>query len=119
MDSAMSISSVWSLGLTEPKCSTFSFWIGSMTAGSIISTLSGIPASHLRELSSVAEHAPKQGVATDANPYYAPETMVAAGAALRQAGVQFLRAGGDATAAYTGVLAVTMHGLDVMGRADG
>ena len=47
------------------------------------------------------------------NPYYVPDTMVAAAADLRAAGVQFLRAAGDATPAYTGVLAAAVAGQDV------
>lgn len=39
--------------------------------------------------------------------------MVAAAADLRAAGVQFLRAAGDATPAYTGVLAAAVAGQDV------
>ena len=62
----------------------------------------------------VTEHAPKQGAATAQNPYFSPDTMVAAGQTLRAAGVQFLRASGDCTPAYTGVLAATMYGLDVI-----
>lgn len=54
----------------------------------------------------------KQQGPTDENPYYAPDTMMAAAAALRAAGVQFLRAAGNATPAYTGVLAATVAGLD-------
>lgn len=54
----------------------------------------------------------KQQGPTAENPYYAPDTMMAAAAALRAAGVQFLRAAGNATPAYTGVLAATVAGLD-------
>lgn len=50
---------------------------------------------------------------TPENPYYVPDTMVAAAAELRAAGVQFLRAAGDATPAYTGVLAAAVAGQDV------
>ncbi len=50
---------------------------------------------------------------TPENPYYVPDTMVAAAADLRAAGVQFLRAAGDATPAYTGVLAAAVAGQDV------
>lgn len=53
---------------------------------------------------------------TPENPYYAPDAMVAAAEALRAAGVQFLRAAGDATPAYTGALAATTMGLDVIAR---
>ena len=47
------------------------------------------------------------------NPYYSPDTMMPAALELRAAGVQFLRAAGQATPAYTGVLAATVAGLDV------
>lgn len=50
---------------------------------------------------------------TPENPYYVPDTMVAAAADLRAAGVQFLRAAGNATPAYTGVLAAAVAGQDV------
>ena len=50
---------------------------------------------------------------TAENPYYCPDAMVAAADALRAAGVQFLRAVGDATPAYTGALVATTTGLDV------
>ena len=69
----------------------------------------------------VAEHAPRQGGPTAANPYYCPDAMEQAGVALYGAGVQFLRATGAATPAYTGALAATLHGLDVrqrQGRAE-
>ena len=42
-----------------------------------------------------------------------PDTMMPAALELRAAGVQFLRAAGQATPAYTGVLAATVAGLDV------
>lgn len=50
---------------------------------------------------------------TAENPYYCPDALVSAADALRAAGVQFLRAVGDATPAYTGALAATTAGLDV------
>lgn len=62
----------------------------------------------------VAIHAPKQGEATMENPYYCPDTMVEAAVFLRAAGVQFLRAIGEATPAYTGALAATTEGFDVV-----
>lgn len=62
----------------------------------------------------VAERDPKQQGPTTENPYYAPDTMMAAAVDLRAAGVQFLRAAGDATPAYTGVLAAATAGLDVV-----
>lgn len=62
----------------------------------------------------VVGHDPKQGEMTARNPYYCPDIMVQAGAALRAAGAQFLRAGGQATPAYTGVLAATVSGFDAI-----
>ena len=62
----------------------------------------------------VAERDPRQQGPTAENPYYAPDTMLAAAGALRSAGVQFLRAAGDATPAYTGVLAAATAGQDVV-----
>ena len=56
--------------------------------------------------------AKQQGPTTE-NPYYSPDTMMPAALELRAAGVQFLRAAGQATPAYTGVLAATVAGLDV------
>ena len=44
---------------------------------------------------------------------YTPDTMTIAAMKLRAAGVQFLRASGAATPAYTGALAATVAGLDV------
>ena len=61
----------------------------------------------------VAERDSRQQGPTVENPYYAPDTMLAAAGALRSAGVQFLRAAGDATPAYTGVLAAATAGQDV------
>ena len=61
----------------------------------------------------VVEHKPKQGGPTDANPYYCPDAVVDAAVRLRASGVQFLRATGAATPAYTGALAATTAGLDV------
>ena len=48
---------------------------------------------------------------------YAPDTMEHAAVRLYAAGVQFLRATGDATPAYTGALAATVLGLDVRPRS--
>lgn len=45
--------------------------------------------------------AKQQGPTTE-NPYYSPDTMMPAALELRAAGVQFLRAAGQATSAYTG-----------------
>ena len=63
---------------------------------------------------SVAKRNPKQGVSTEENPYYCPDVMVEAASLLRAAGVQFLRATGDATPAYTGALAAAVNGFDVV-----
>lgn len=57
---------------------------------------------------------PRQGVATDANPYYCPDVLVEAGVRLRAAGAQFLRAAGNATPAYTGALVAASEGADVV-----
>lgn len=65
----------------------------------------------------VGHRDPKQGVATDENPYYCADTMVEAATRLRAAGVQFLRATGDATPAYTGALAAATAGFDVVAPA--
>lgn len=46
-------------------------------------------------------------------PLLQPRHHDARGLELRAAGVQFLRAAGQATSAYTGVLAATVAGLDV------
>lgn len=63
----------------------------------------------------VGDRDPKQQGPTAENPYYVPDTMMPAAADLRAAGVQFLRAEGDATPAYTGVLAAAVAGQDVVG----
>lgn len=63
---------------------------------------------------SIACKDPKQGEATADNPYYCADTMVQAALRLRSEGVQFLRAVGDASPAYTGALAATVSGLDVL-----
>lgn len=47
------------------------------------------------------------------NPYYSPHTMVEAAPALQAWGVQFVRAAGMASPAYTGALVATLAGLDV------
>lgn len=62
---------------------------------------------------SVAKRNPKQGAPTLENPYYCPDALVDAALRLRAAGVQFLRAAGNASPAYTGALAATVSGLDV------
>lgn len=62
----------------------------------------------------VTSHNPKQGAVTDENPYYCPDVVVDAAAQLRGAGVQFLRAEGQATPAYTGALVAATEGLTVI-----
>lgn len=62
----------------------------------------------------VERSAARPGTPASEAPYGAPDAMMAAAADLRAAGVQFLRAGGDATPAYTGVLAAATAGLDVV-----
>ena len=61
----------------------------------------------------VTQHNPRQGGPTADNPYYCPDAMEQAAVKLYGAGVQFLRATGEATPAYTGALEATVHGLDV------
>lgn len=63
----------------------------------------------------VRKNDPKQGIATDENPYYCPDVMVEAATKLRGAGVQFLRATGHATPSYTGALVAASAGFDVIG----
>jgi 5-methyltetrahydrofolate--homocysteine methyltransferase len=48
------------------------------------------------------------------NPYYSPDTMVEAALKLHAWGVQFVRASGMASPAYTGALVATLSGLDVV-----
>lgn len=50
---------------------------------------------------------------TAENPYYCPDAMVDAAIALQAAGVQFLRAGGDVTPAYTGALVAAVSNMVV------
>lgn len=52
------------------------------------------------------------GAPVEGNPYPMPDSLVFAAAHLCAAGVQFLRATGEATPAYTGALAVAVSGLD-------
>ncbi len=47
-------------------------------------------------------------------PYSSPDDMMAAAAAMRAAGAQFLRADGSATPAFTGALAAAVYGLDAI-----
>lgn len=56
----------------------------------------------------------RQGGEKPENPYYCPDTMVAAATRLRNAGVQFLRAQGAATPAYAGALTAATMGFDVI-----
>lgn len=56
-----------------------------------------------------------QVAATRENPYPIPDTMMDTALRLRAAGAQFLRACGQATPAYTGVLSAAVAGLDVVG----
>ncbi len=62
----------------------------------------------------VCTNDPRQQEPSLENPYYCPDTMVEAASLLRGAGVQFLRATGNATPAYTGALAAASTGFDVM-----
>lgn len=57
---------------------------------------------------------PKQMNATSDSPYYQPELMMHAANKLREQGVQFLRATGQAVPAYTGALVAATEGLDVV-----
>lgn len=66
----------------------------------------------------VAQRDLRQNGPTEANPYYCADTMAEAADALRTAGVQFLRAAGDVTPAYTGVLVASTLGLDVVGAGE-
>lgn len=66
----------------------------------------------LAQLEVTTRDAQAQGAAED-NPYGAPDSMIPAAEALHDAGVQFLRATGDAVPAYTGALVATTMGLDV------
>lgn len=63
---------------------------------------------------SVKKVDPKQAHATEENPYYCPDVMVEAATRLREVGVQFLRATGMATPAYTGTLSITSAGFDTL-----
>lgn len=67
----------------------------------------------------VASHAPRQGAPTEENPYYCPDIMVEAATRLRGSGVQFLRALGQATPAYTGALVAASDGFDVIVSGSG
>lgn len=54
---------------------------------------------------------------TEENPYPTPDSLVDVAWGLHRAGVQFLRASGVAAPSYTGVLAATVLGHDVVERA--
>lgn len=86
-----------------------------VTIAKRIADACGLPV--LAELD-VRERALRQAGPTDDNPYYSPDTMVEAAIALRAAGVQFLRAGGEATCAYTGALAAVAGGMPAPSRED-
>ena len=62
----------------------------------------------------VGKNNPKQQRETAENPYFCPDTMIGAATQLRAAGVQFLRASGNATASYTGALVAASDGFDVV-----
>ena len=62
----------------------------------------------------VRENKPAQQIETQENPYYCPDTMVSAATQLRGVGVQFLRACGAASPAYTGALVAASAGFDVI-----
>lgn len=66
----------------------------------------------LVQLDVLRRDARQQGPTAE-NPYYCADSMMPAADALRQEGVQFLRAAGDATPAYTGALVATTIGSDV------
>lgn len=66
----------------------------------------------LVQLDVLRRDARQQGPTAE-NPYYCADSMMPAADALRQEGVQFLRASGDATPAYTGALVATTIGSDV------
>lgn len=61
----------------------------------------------------VAKVDPEQEKPTLENPYFEPDTMVEAAERLQAAGVQFLRAVGEATPSYTGALVAATMGEDV------
>lgn len=48
------------------------------------------------------------------NPYYSPDTMIEAAVKLHAWGIQFIRAAGMASPAYTASLVATLSGLDVV-----
>lgn len=56
----------------------------------------------------------RQGEMTNQNPYFSPDVCVGVAAQLRQQGVQFLRAAGHATPAFTSALVAATAGFDVV-----
>lgn len=66
----------------------------------------------------VNQNNPKQGSNTTENPYYCSDTMVQVATTLRRCGVQFLRACGQASPAYTGTLVAASAGFDVITRGN-
>lgn len=62
----------------------------------------------------VAKVDPEQNAPTDTNPYYEPDAMIDAADRLKAAGVQFLRATGNATPSYTGALVAATIGDSVV-----
>lgn len=59
-----------------------------------------------------SEYAPVEP--SEANPYPSPDSMLSAADALYEAGVQFFRASGNATPAYTGALVAATEGRDAI-----
>lgn len=57
---------------------------------------------------------PEQPAPTPDNPYFEPDTMVDAADALKAAGVQFIRATGNATPVYAGALVASTIGDEVV-----
>lgn len=62
----------------------------------------------------VAKVNPEQNAPTDDKPYYEPDTLIDAADQLKAAGVQFLRATGNATPSYTGALVAATIGDSVV-----
>lgn len=71
----------------------------------------------LVQLDVLRRDARQQGPTVE-NPYHCADSMMAAADALRREGVQFLRAAGAATPAYTGALVAATVGSDVKLPAD-
>lgn len=64
----------------------------------------------------VKQRNPRQGGPTTENPYYCADAMEQVAVQLMGAGVQFLRATGNAAPSYTGALVATSYGVDVKAR---